>query len=139
MVVNKKYKIFYDEFGDVVYKEKIEKVLGNKDLKEIDDVIAKEIIKDVLVDGVLNLSKFENLEIIDYNAFADLKIKKIILPKKLKMIGSLAFANNLINDLDLSEIENLEVIENYAFLANPLSLEKIKLPKNIKSIGERIV
>lgn len=131
-------KIFYDEFGNVVHKEKIQRSNDERNIKEIDEFLANSLIDKILDNGILDLSNFSKLEIIEYNAFANKKIKKIVLPKSVKMICSLAFANNLIDDLDLSDVSNLEVVEDYAFSNNPLEIEKIKLPKNIKSIGERL-
>lgn len=129
------YKIYYDEFENIIHKEKININLNIKNIKSIDEFLANTLFSKVFKDGLLNLTKFKNLKYIEANAFANKNINQIKLPKSIKLISSLAFANNQITNLDLSENVNLEVIEDYAFANNPLDFKKVKMPNSIKSIG----
>ncbi len=71
---------------------------------------------------------------IDANSFNELpKLKKLILPKTLRVIGEYAFASCQ----NLSEIvfeEGLEVIDDWAFIS--CNISTILLPNSVKKIGE---
>lgn len=70
---------------------------------------------------------------IEAQAFTDMPtLKKVIIPKTVKVIGPYAFANCPM----LSEVvfeEGLETIEDWAFIS--CNLESVLLPKSIKTIG----
>lgn len=71
---------------------------------------------------------------IEANSFNELtRLKKVIFPKNLRLIGSYAFAGCK----NLKEIvfkEGLEVIEDWAFIS--CNIDTINLPNSIKKIGE---
>ena len=70
---------------------------------------------------------------IETNAFVEMpKLKKVVLPKTVKVIGAYAFAScPLLSEVVLSE--GLETIEDWAFIS--CNIESIELPKTIKSVG----
>ena len=78
------------------------------------------------IDGFL-VSKIEQ------NSFTEMsKLKKVIIPKSVKVIGAYSFANcPMLKEVILEE--GVEVIEDWAFIS--CNIEKIVLPKSIKSIG----
>lgn len=79
------------------------------------------------IDGFL-VSKIEQ------NSFTEMsKLKKVIIPKSVKVIGAYSFANcPMLKEVILEE--GVEVIEDWAFIS--CNIEKIVLPKSIKSIGQ---
>ena len=68
------------------------------------------------------------------NSFTEMnKLKKVIIPGSIKVIGAYSFASCP----QLKEVvleEGVEVIEDWAFIS--CNIDKIKLPKSIKSIGK---
>lgn len=68
------------------------------------------------------------------NSFSKMeKLKKVIIPGTIKVIGAYSFASCP----SLKEVvleEGVEVIEDWAFIS--CNIDKIKLPKSIKSIGK---
>ena len=83
--------------------------------------------------GTLDLSNLTNLEKIDYFAFADNGINRIIFPNNLKEIGSYAFSGNSITgELDLSNTK-LTRIDSYVFSSS--NITSIKLPISITTIA----
>lgn len=129
------YKIYYDEFENEIHREKININQDIKNIESIDQFLANTLFKEIFKDGILDLTNFKKLKYIDAETFSNKNIKEIKLPKSIKLICSLAFANNQITNLDFSENVNLEVIEDYAFANNPLDFKKAKMPNSIKSIG----
>lgn len=130
-----KYKIYYDEFENEIHKEKININQDIKNIESIDQFLATTLFKEIFKDGILDLTNFKKLKYIEAETFSNKNIKEIKLPKSVKLICSLAFANNQITNLDFSENVNLEVIEDYAFVNNPLDFKKAKMPNGIKSVG----
>lgn len=83
--------------------------------------------------GTLDLSNLVNLKKIDYFAFADNGINKVIFPNNLKEIGSYAFSGNSITgELDLSNTK-LSRVDSYVFSSS--NITSIKLPISIESIA----
>ena len=74
----------------------------------------------------------DSIETIGDEAFADLQITKITLPKSLKIIGWGAFWGcESLKEVDLPD--TLEKIERHGFYGS--GIEKIVLPANVKEIG----
>lgn len=71
---------------------------------------------------------------IEQNSFTEMaKLKKVIIPGTVKVVGAYSFAScPLLKEVVLEE--GVEVIEDWAFIS--CSIDKIKLPKSIKSIGK---
>lgn len=67
------------------------------------------------------------------NFFKSKKIKKIIIPSKIKVIGSNSFAKVNLKKLKLNK--GLIIIEERAFAHN--KLKSIVIPNNVTSIGQR--
>lgn len=90
-------------------------------------------LKGIYLKGELDFSNLVNLEKIDYFAFADNNINKVMFPNSLKSIGSYAFSGNSINGvLDLSNTK-LTRIDSYVFSSS--NITNIKLPSTISSIA----
>lgn len=90
-------------------------------------------LRGIYLTGTLDLSNLSNLESIDYFAFADNGITKVIFPSSLKKIGGYAFSGNSITgELDLS-MTKLEQIEGYSFSSS--NITNVLFPESIKSIG----
>lgn len=68
----------------------------------------------------LDLSK-TRYQVIDEFIFNSENIKKIIFPKSLIILGKYCFANNDIEEIDLSKNTNLEIIEDFAFAYNNIT------------------
>ena len=92
----------------------------NNDLTDIINV--KKLFKN---QTVLDLERFNDLKIIKFNVFSENQIKHLRLPKNIEIIGEWAFENNKIEILDLSNCNNLNEIDLYAFSNNPLQEIKI--------------
>ena len=91
------------------------------------------VLQGVYLNGNLDLSSLVNLEKIDYFAFADNDINKVIFPSSLKEIGSYAFSGNSITgELDLSNTK-LTRVDSYVFSSS--NITNIKLPNTISSIA----
>lgn len=101
----------------------------NDNLKEIDKDIAEKIFKrpDYFdkQTRILDISA-TNYQAIRSFAFENKYIKKVILPKTLKIIEYGAFKNNSIKELNLSHIKGLVIIDDYAFSNNGLTKNKVK-------------
>ena len=71
---------------------------------------------------------------IEQNSFTEMgKLKKVIIPGTVKVIGAYSFAScPLLKEVIIEE--GVEVIEDWAFIS--CNIDKIKLPKSIKSIGK---
>ena len=71
---------------------------------------------------------------IEPNSFTEMaKLKKVIIPGSIKVIGAYSFAScPLLKEVVIEE--GVEVIEDWAFIS--CSIDKIKLPKSIKSVGK---
>ena len=71
---------------------------------------------------------------IEANSFTEMaKLKKVIIPGSIKVIGAYSFAScPLLKEVIIEE--GVEVIEDWAFIS--CNIDKIKLPKSIKSIGK---
>ena len=71
---------------------------------------------------------------IEPNSFTEMaKLKKVIIPGSIKVIGAYSFAScPLLKEVIIEE--GVEVIEDWAFIS--CNIDKIKLPKSIKSIGK---
>ena len=71
---------------------------------------------------------------IEQNSFTEMeKLKKVIIPGSVKVIGAYSFAScPSLREVVLEE--GVEVIEDWAFIS--CSIDSIKLPKSIKSIGK---
>ncbi len=71
---------------------------------------------------------------IEPNSFTEMaKLKKVIIPGSIKVIGAYSFAScPLLREVIIEE--GVEVIEDWAFIS--CNIDKIKLPKSIKSIGK---
>ena len=71
---------------------------------------------------------------IEQSSFTEMaKLKKVIIPGSIKVIGAYSFANcPLLKEVVIEE--GVEVIEDWAFIS--CNIDKIKLPKSIKSIGK---
>lgn len=77
--------------------------------------------------------KIDNTEVekIGNYAFRGKNLKKVVLPKTLKVIGIGAFSDNEIKEVKLNE--GLEEIKPLAFFKN--KIEKIEIPSSVKNIG----
>lgn len=90
-------------------------------------------LRGVYLTGTLDLSHLSNLESIDYFAFADNGITKVLFPSSLKSIEGYSFSGNSITgELDLS-MTKLESISGYSFSSSKIT--NVIFPKTIKSIG----
>lgn len=69
-----------------------------------------------------------------YNSKDYYKLKKVSLPSTLKGIGSLAFAYNLVNDVDMKLPSNLDYIGYQAFFKCPGFKDKLDIP-SLRVIG----
>lgn len=90
-------------------------------------------LRGVYLTGILDLSHLTNLESIDFFAFADNGITKVIFPPSLKSIGGYSFSGNSITgELDLS-MTKLENISGYSFSSSKIT--NVLFPNTIKVIG----
>lgn len=122
------------------HQKKVNKVIFSKSIRYIKtgsfqghgDGINSPL-KGIYLNNTLDLSNLENLEYIDYFAFADNGITKVDFPSNLNYIGSYAFSGNRIEGtLDLSNTK-LNKIDGYAFSSS--NITSVIFPKTIKFIG----
>ena len=70
---------------------------------------------------------------IETNAFVEMpKLRKVVIPKSVKVIGGYAFAScPALSHVELNE--GLETIEDWAFIS--CNIDSVRIPKSVKSIG----
>lgn len=95
--------------------------------------------------GLVNVTIGEGYEFIGAQAFLTdniyastdyYKLAKVQLPSTLKGIGSMAFAYNLVNDVDLKLPTNLDYIGYQAFFKCPGFKDKLDIP-SLRMIGSK--
>ena len=65
------YKIYFDEFENVIHKEKVYFNKKNiKNIEIIDEYLANNLFKEIFKYGLLDLSNFKKLKVIESNAFS---------------------------------------------------------------------
>lgn len=119
---------------DIIFGENVEKI-PNRLMHPADTTynIGEYSLREIIfTDSDEKASKC--IEIGDY-AFNTTLFTNLKLPVSLQKIGKYAFSSNpYMEELDLSNLENLTDIGDYAF-SNWKSLKTIKLPKNLEKIG----
>lgn len=139
------YKAFVDtQFSSVVIPDSVVKVnesafAGNEEMKTMS--IGKSL-KTILYRFAYECSALENvsfaedsvLEEIGEVAFAYTKLKGVVLPRGLRIVGSEAFSNTQLETMEFPD--SVVAIKTRAFTAVP-SLTKVRFGRSLRSIEEK--
>lgn len=104
---------------DYVIEGKVAVITGCSD--DIEEIILPEFLDEFPVAKIAS------------NSFNELKkLKRLVLPKNLKLIGGYAFAGcKSLKEVYLNE--GLEIIEDWAFIS--CNIDEVNIPTSLKSIG----
>ena len=97
---------------------------------ELTQLVLNEGIEEILGDQLHKIDGIQTDKTY-YGAFANAKIRELILPKTLKTIGKGAFEQAELKSLTLNQ--GLEKIDDFAFYT--ASLTELEIPSSVKDIG----